>query len=70
MRTIVLILCTLAVLRAEDYALGPDSQPRAGVPKGAVTKYVLNPGKFYPGTPHDYSVYVPAQYKAAKPAPS
>jgi gluconolactonase len=69
MRTIVLLLCTLAVLRAEDYALGPDSQPHAGVPKGGVTKYVLNPGKFYPGTPHDYSVYVPAQYKASKPAP-
>jgi gluconolactonase len=54
---------------AEDYTLGPDSQPQPGVPKGAVTKYVLNPGKFYPGTPLNYSIYVPAQYNAAKPAP-
>lgn len=68
MRTILLTLCALAVLHAEDYTLGPDSQPKPGIPKGTVTRYVLSPGKFYPGTPHDYSVYVPAQYKAAKPA--
>jgi len=54
---------------AEEYSLGPDSQPQANTPKGAVTKHVLAPGKFYPGTPHNYSVYVPAQYNAAKPAP-
>src|SRR4051794_18884434 len=59
----------VALLQAQDYPLGPDSQPQAGVPKGAVTKHRLAPGKFYPGTPHDYSIYVPAQYDAAKPAP-
>ena len=52
-----------------DYTLGPDSQPQPGVPKGTVTKHVLDPGKFYPGTPHNYSIYVPAQYNAAKPTP-
>ncbi|MFN7922545.1 MAG: alpha/beta hydrolase-fold protein [Bryobacteraceae bacterium] len=62
-------LCAASLLRGEDYVLGPDSQPKDGVPKGAVTKYVLRPGKFFPGTPHDYSIYVPAQYDAAKPAP-
>jgi gluconolactonase len=66
---LTLLLCTLAVLHAEDYTLGPDSQPKSGVPKGVVSKYVLKPGKFYPGTPHDYSLYIPAQYNAAKPAP-
>ncbi len=55
--------------RAQDYPLGPDSQPRDGVPKGTVTKYQLEPGKFYPGTPHTYWVYVPAQYDASKPTP-
>ena len=49
--------------------LGPDSQPRDGVPKGTVTRLKLEPGKFYPGTPHNYAIYVPAQYDAAKPAP-
>jgi gluconolactonase len=63
------ILCTTALLYAEDYALGPDSQPQTGVPKGTVTKHKLDPGKFYPGTPHNYSIYVPAQYDPAKPAP-
>ena len=50
-----------------DYSLGADSQPHAGVPAGAVTKHVLPPGKFFPGTPHNYQVYVPAQYDARRP---
>jgi len=70
MRTLItLALCATAVLCAEDYTLGPDSQPQAGVPNGAVTKYELKPGKFYPGIPHNYSLYIPAQYDAAKPTP-
>jgi len=51
------------------YPLGPDSQLQAGVPKGTITKHKLEPGKIHPGTPHDYSIYVPAQYDANKPAP-
>lgn len=70
MRTLALaLICAAALLHAEDYALGPDSQPQPNVPKGVVTKYKLDPGKFYPGTPHNYSIYVPAQYKATKPTP-
>src|SRR6185436_5904599 len=70
MKTLVLaISCATVLLHAEDYVLGPDSQPQAGVPKGTVTKHVLPPGRFYPGTPHNYSIYVPTQYDAAKPAP-
>ena len=62
------LLCATALVSAEEYALGPDSQPQPGVPKGTVSKYKLEPGKFYPGTPHNYAIYVPAQYDAAKPA--
>src|ERR1700690_3326323 len=65
----LLFLSASSFLLAEDYSLGPDSQPHDGVPKGTVTQYTLPPGKFYPGTPHTYSVYVPAQYDAAKPTP-
>ena len=62
------LLCASAY--AEDYLLGPDSQPQVGVPKGTVTKFKLEPGKFYPGTPHNYAIYVPPQYDAAaKPVP-
>ena len=65
----LLLVLAAALLPAQTYTLGPDSQPHEGIPKGSVTKYVLNPGRYYPGTPHNYSVYVPAQYDAAKPAP-
>uniref|UniRef100_Q024D9 Putative esterase n=1 Tax=Solibacter usitatus (strain Ellin6076) TaxID=234267 RepID=Q024D9_SOLUE len=63
------VLCAASLLHAQDYQLGPDSQPQPGVPKGVVTKFQLPPGKYFPGTPHTYSIYVPAQYDAAKPAP-
>ena len=54
MRILPLLLGLAAIATAEVYTLGPDSQPKPGVPKGVLTKHVLKPGKFYPGTPHDY----------------
>ena len=36
---------------------------------GAVTRHKLAPGKIYAGVPHDYAVYVPDKYDAAKPTP-
>ena len=68
-KLLLALLCLAASSCAQDYKLGPDSQPQDGTPKGVVTKHVLPPGKYYPGTPHNYSVYVPAQYNAAKPTP-
>ncbi len=65
----LLLLSAAMALPAQDYTLGPDSQPQEGVPKGTVTKFVLPPGKSYPGTPHNCAVYVPAQYDASKPTP-
>ena len=65
----LIVLCAAPLLHAQDYALGPDSQPKDGVPKGTVTRLKLEPGRFYPGTPHNYAIYVPAQYNPAKPAP-
>ena len=32
-------------------------------------RHVLAPGKFYPGTPHNYQVYVPAQRDPGRPLP-
>lgn len=52
----------------DQYKLGPDSQPQAGVPEGKVTEYEWNESKIYPGTARKYWVYVPAQYSTAKPA--
>src|SRR5882672_11175773 len=50
------------------YALGPDSLPHEGVPKGTVTTHEWRDSKIFPGTIRRYYVYVPAEYDAAKPA--
>ena len=60
-----LIPCLLC---AQPYTLGPDSQRKADVPRGVVTKYSWTTSKIFPGTTRDYSVYVPAQYDGSKPA--
>jgi hypothetical protein len=63
-----LILIAISVARAADYAPGPDSQPQPGVPKGDVLKFTLENSKIFPGTRHDYWVYVPEQFTGEKPA--
>src|SRR5882724_8080698 len=50
------------------YKLGPDSEVQPGVPQGKVGEWRKLPSAAYPGTLHDYCVYVPAQYDPAKPA--
>ena len=47
--------------QAEDY-------PNPNVPKGQLTKQAPWHSKIYPDTQRDWWVYVPAQYKADKPA--
>ena len=63
---VALILVTAFAAVAEQYPLGPDSFPQ-DVPKGMVTHGTWT-SKIFPGTVRDYWVYVPAQYKADKPA--
>ena len=60
-------LVTSLVVRtnAQDH---PDRVVQPGVPQGQVTSGSFNDSKVYPGTNRDYSVYVPAQYKADEPA--
>jgi len=62
------IAMAAAVRAADDYQLGPDSQPQPDVPRGKVEKFTFAGSKLFPGTRRDYWVYVPAQYDAAKPA--
>ena len=50
------------------YQLGPDSAPQPGVPQGTVTPWEKLPSQAYPGTLHDFCVYVPAQYDPTTPA--
>ena len=51
-----------------DFPLGPDSQKQPGVPEGKTFEFVFGQSKFFSGTTRDITVYVPAQYKAEKPA--
>src|SRR5262245_4940667 len=44
------------------YAIGPDSLPHDGVPRGEVRGPFVLPSQAYPGTQHTYWIYVPAQY--------
>lgn len=49
-------------------AESPDRQVKSDVPQGKVTSGVFEDSQIFPGTKRDYSVYVPAQYKADQPA--
>ena len=62
------LLVTSSLFAADDYKLGPDSQPQEGVPQGKITQGKWVSEKIYPGTERDYWVYVPAQYDGSKPA--
>ncbi|HTO03274.1 MAG TPA: alpha/beta hydrolase-fold protein, partial [Opitutus sp.] len=70
----LVLIAALAVLNAfaaptdDVYKLGPDSAPQPGVPQGRITEWKQLPSEAYPGTLHDYCVYVPAQYDPARPA--
>ncbi|MEQ1858972.1 MAG: alpha/beta hydrolase-fold protein [Chthoniobacteraceae bacterium] len=68
----LLILAATAAFAAEDpnaaYVLGPDSQSQPGVPQGELKTFSFTDSKVFPGTTHDWQLYVPAQYNAAKPA--
>jgi len=63
----LLFVASVALLGAQEYVLGPDSQRQPGVARGRVTKYTRT-SEVYPGTVRDYWIYAPAQYKAEKPA--
>ncbi len=68
-RSILLSLLAVAIITAQQYTLGPDSQRQPNVPPGKLEKFTWkSQGGLYPGIERDYWVYVPAQYNTAKPA--
>ena len=46
----------------------PDAVAQDGVPKGKVVQMPVFESKIFPNTIRDWSIYVPAQYKADKPS--
>jgi enterochelin esterase family protein len=57
-----------AMRRAGEYALMADSLPQEGIPKGRLEGPFEFHSKIIAGTVRRYWVWVPAQYKASKPA--
>jgi len=64
----VLSVLLLTGASGAQYALGVDSLPQEGVPQGTVENRTWDASRIYPGTTHEYWVYVPAQYTDAEPA--
>jgi gluconolactonase len=61
-RTLVAVtLFTSGCVRAAD-------DVSAAVPKGDLSSYTFNQSKIFPGTSRSYTLYVPKQYDAARPA--
>ncbi|MEO6233353.1 MAG: SMP-30/gluconolactonase/LRE family protein [Ferruginibacter sp.] len=54
--------------KAVQYPVDPASIEQPGVPKGEVLHFTFDQSTIFPGTFRDYWIYVPAQYKADKPA--
>ena len=52
----------------EQYPTDSASVERIGVPKGELLKFTFDNSKIFPGTWREVTVYIPAQYKADKPA--
>jgi gluconolactonase len=52
----------------EIYPVDPASEEQQGVPKGEILKFTFDNAKIFPGTSREVNIYIPAQYKADKPA--
>lgn len=66
---IILGYLATPAIATDNYTLGPDSEPRDGIPKGQVTQHEWNDSKIYAGMRYSYWVYVPAEHDAARPVP-
>ena len=53
---------------SDDYVLGADSKPRAGIPAGKTLYFDITDSKVFPNSRHTITVYVPAAYRGDKPA--
>ena len=63
----VAILLSATATAQDPYPLTPDSEVQ-NVPHGTVEKLTLPAGRFYPGTPHTVSIYLPPN-PGAEPLP-
>jgi gluconolactonase len=59
---------SFAQIITESYRTDSASVEHLGVPKGELLKFTFENSKIFPGTVREVTVYVPAQYRADKPA--
>jgi len=64
----VFLSFAISLFGEDDYQLGPDSLPQAGIPEGTITKFTWNESKIFTNTTRSWWLYVPAQYTPDKPA--
>jgi enterochelin esterase-like enzyme len=50
-----------------QYKLGPDSQPKEGVPEGKVMEFKMETSETYPGMERKWFLYIPPGYDGSKP---
>ena len=65
---LVLLAAAGGVRAADEFKATPYHEVQAGVPAGTVTKYTNWVSQVFTNTVRDWWVYVPAQYRAEKPA--
>ena len=62
-----ILLCPLWSLAADDYKTGSDAEFTEGIPRGEIRKMAsFAESAVFPGTNHEWQIYVPKQYDAAK----
>src|ERR1700741_4158295 len=59
---------SLLTQAVDDYQLGPDSMPQAGIPRGRIEQFTFTNSMVFPSTTRACWIYVPMQYEASKPA--
>ena len=63
-----ILLLSLSIAGALAAGRGAGAAATNVVPTGVLTKHAFDRSTIFPGTTHDYWVYVPAQYDGSKPA--
>lgn len=63
------LLAPIVAFAADDYVPGVEAQRREDAPHGEVRKLApFESSAVFPGTIHEWQIYLPKQYDAAKPA--
>ncbi|HAD60757.1 MAG TPA: hydrolase, partial [Planctomycetaceae bacterium] len=65
---LLIVFATIAGFHEATAQENPDRNVQSGVPQGKVTSGTFESSQIFPVTSRDFSVYVPAQYDASKPA--